>query len=477
MSDRQLKAYDTLMADGVTELLYGGAKGGGKSVLGCYWAMLKALALIQEFSLSARRYPIPVAWMGRARAVDFLDTTLETWKRFIPSDLYQLRSGDREIVIGDAVKIDYGGLDSEDQIRKFNSAEYAYIFVDQAEETTRDTVATLRATRRLRINDRRPAGGYKALFTANPAKCWLKDEFITKPAADQRFVRALPRDNPWLDERYIDELRRAFGHRPELLAAYLDGSWDEFEGSDQLIRESWVLAARGRKFFPEITFKVVVCDVARYGDNETVIYDLEDTQIKRAEIFGQKDTMYTANKVFLHVREHGKGGPCLVVIDTCGVGGGVADRLVEMGVDVLQLNGSEKAGDSVQFYNLRAEVWWTAGQMFAEGDVACEWEDEGLVRDLCTPTYFFKNGRVLVQDKDEIKKDLGRSPDRGDAYVMGLYGLNWLKGGRVKMSDGVTRRKPVPMGGQEPPYGSYAARQRDYERARRRRQTEWVTVR
>ena len=36
------------------------------------------------------------------------------------------------------------------------------------------------------------------------------------------------------------------------------------------------------------------------------------------------------------------------------------------------------------------------------------------------------NGKLLVQDKAEIKKSLGRSPDRADAFIMGLYALDYV---------------------------------------------------
>lgn len=37
------------------------------------------------------------------------------------------------------------------------------------------------------------------------------------------------------------------------------------------------------------------------------------------------------------------------------------------------------------------------------------------------------NGKIQVEGKDDIKKRIGRSPDRGDAFVMGLYALSWVQ--------------------------------------------------
>jgi len=47
---------------------------------------------------------------------------------------------------------------------------------------------------------------------------------------------------------------------------------------------------------------------------------------------------------------------------------------------------------------------------------------------LATPTYEFRNGKILIESKSEIKKRLGCSPDRADAYVNGLYAMQFVEG-------------------------------------------------
>ena len=41
-----------------------------------------------------------------------------------------------------------------------------------------------------------------------------------------------------------------------------------------------------------------------------------------------------------------------------------------------------------------------------------------LVAELTTPTYTFSNGKILLEDKDLVKKRLGRSPDLADALAL-----------------------------------------------------------
>lgn len=422
-SHRQTEAYDLLESGGVTELLYGGAKGGGKSAFGCLWVFLRCLSIIAKFGLPAIAHPIPVGFMGRKRSVDFTKTTLETWKQLIPAAAYRIREQQKEIIIGEAVKLDFGGLDTREDLQKFNSAEYAFFFLDQAEEATRDDVSALRTARRRTING--VALKHQGLYTANPRNCWLRDDFILKKLPGHAFVRALHADNPWLPPDYVLTLQMALRHRPELLAAYLEGDWNILSEADQVIRGEWIELASKRRFHVPEPRILVVCDVARFGDDETVIYTMEETQIIDRLVYGQKDTMHTANAVFCKQREV---GGCLVVVDGTGVGGGVADRLREMGCNVLGIESAAADKEPAKFINRRAGMWWRAGQAFAEGAVALTDPSEELAGQLTVPTYSFASaGRIKVESKDDIKARLGRSPDHADAYVMGLDCLEYAE--------------------------------------------------
>ena len=234
LTAKQTLAWDALRRETIKEVLYGGAKGGGKSVFGCLWCYGKAMEIIKACDIGPRKHPIPIGFMGRKRGVDFTNTTLETWKRFIPEHMYEIKGKPAEIIIADRVKILTGGLDNSDLINKFNSAEYAFFFLDQAEEIDAAQIGELRATFRLIINDKKIPG--KGLFTANPAPSFLKDEFILNPTPDRVFIQALPTDNNHLGPEYIDVLKDSFKNRPELLKAYLEGSWDSLGGFNQVIK-------------------------------------------------------------------------------------------------------------------------------------------------------------------------------------------------------------------------------------------------
>ena len=179
-SQKQSEAFEFLSQhDRAVECLFGGAKYGGKSWFGADFCFLECVRLIRRHNIKRQANPIPVGFMGRKVGKDFYDTTFETWKKAIPGDCYKLRGTPPEVIIENRVKLFTGGLDRSETINKFNSAEFGLYFIDQAEETLKDDLTLLRAATfwRLSLSGRKIPG--KALLTANPAQCWLKDEFIT----------------------------------------------------------------------------------------------------------------------------------------------------------------------------------------------------------------------------------------------------------------------------------------------------------
>ena len=406
------------------ELCYGGAKGGGKSYFGCFWVLEYCRWVIHHFNLKPSKNPPHIGFMGRKLSTDFTQTTLATWREIIPDSCYEFKgSGDKDvkhIIIDGTVAFDYGGLDRQADINKFNSAEYGFIFIDQAEETLIDDVSVLKASRRMKING--VALPYRGLWTANPAACWLKSDFIESPKANHFFIQALPGDNKYLPESYIETLKASFGHRPELLQAYLYGSWDAFEGANQVILSSWLPRAIGKPTL--LGGKVISCDVARFGDDKTIINVLNGSNILERFELGYSRTTDVSDMLADLSRRHGN---CQIVVDEIGIGGGVIDELHKDGRRVIPFNSSNKAMDDEKFYNLRAEAWWELGQHFAHGELGCDEMSVNLRGELTAPTYCFRNGKILIEPKEKIKERIGRSTDEADCYVMGIWAVKRVK--------------------------------------------------
>jgi len=421
ISKRQGLAFDTLNDPEVQEVLYGGAKGGGKSVFGCYWIFEKACGIKNFYDLKPSKHPPVVGYMGRKQSVDFNTTTLNTWKRFIPQGSYEIRKQEKLIIIGGAVALQFGGMDRVETLNKFNSAEYAFYFIDQAEECSESDIGALRGA--LRFKMRGKNYDYKGLMTANPAVCWLKDAFIDNPQPGTRFIQALPTDNPFLPPSYIDTLKKAFSFKPELLRAYLYGKWEDLDIANITIPLRHVQWNVNNNQNDPILKKITVADISESGgEDETVIYDMHNTRIVDQEIYAHRTLMDTCGRLQSHARQNGSN---MIAIDVIGSGKGVYDRLCEIyendkKMTIYGYDSRLSAVDSITFGNKRAEDHWKAAKKFAESKCDIP-NDPELIRQLAgLPYKFGSNGKIYILTKEEIKKMLRCSPDRSDTYIMGL---------------------------------------------------------
>jgi hypothetical protein len=54
-------------------------------------------------------------------------------------------------------------------------------------------------------------------------------------------------------------------------------------------------------------------------------------------------------------------------------------------------------------------------------------DNDELIEDLAAIKYSTNSrGQVAIEKKEDTKKRLGRSPDLGDCFVLGLYGLKGM---------------------------------------------------
>lgn len=195
------------------------------------------------------------------------------------------------------------------------------------------------------------------------------------------------------------------------------------EGADDtLIPLAWVEAAQARWLDAEPGEPVEIgCDVARYGSDETVIAIRRGIRVEPLLVYAQKDTMETAGLV---KAAHVETGATAIKVDEIGIGAGVVDRLKELKCPATGVNVATAAAEPERFTNLRAELWWNLRELLDPNPrvnpnpIALPPDDQ-LLADLTNVKYKIDSrGRIQLESKEEIKKRLGRSPDRGDAVVL-----------------------------------------------------------
>jgi hypothetical protein len=164
---------------------------------------------------------------------------------------------------------------------------------------------------------------------------------------------------------------------------------------------------------------IVGVDVARFGDDKSVIRTRigRDAATWPAHEFRKIDTMDLAARVAKHIVQLRSTGLRVVTfVDGGGVGGGVVDRLRELGYDVVEVQFGAKATDSRKYANKRAEMW---GRMKEWLPIGCLARHEPLATDLTAVEYSFRpDDTILLEPKEVMKRRGLDSPDDGDALAI-----------------------------------------------------------
>jgi hypothetical protein len=106
-------------------------------------------------------------------------------------------------------------------------------------------------------------------------------------------------------------------------------------------------------------------------------------------------------------------------IDEIGVGRGIVDRAKELKANVVGVNVSRTPKDPIRFFNLRSEGYWELRERFIAGNIDIDPFDDDLAAQLAALKYKVNSkGQILIQSKDEIRSETGRSPDEADALML-----------------------------------------------------------
>jgi hypothetical protein len=116
------------------------------------------------------------------------------------------------------------------------------------------------------------------------------------------------------------------------------------------------------------------------------------------------------------------GATGLVVADVNGVGDSCGAWLRREHYKTLGFNGSRNASQPKKWHRLRSEALWLLRKLSDDGTLA--WPRDPLLIDeyLTIKWWVDSSGAIQVEPKEDLRKRLGRSPDRLDAVAMALWG-------------------------------------------------------
>lgn len=233
--------------------------------------------------------------------------------------------------------------------------------------------------------------------------------------------------------RQVADLKIEWGEQNPLYIAKVLGEFADAQ--DGLIPLSWITAAQSRWRDWRAGYDgsqqpagrtIFGVDVARFGEDKTAIATRKGHVVAKVERFAKYDTVQTTNLVTARMDCVVQG---LAVPDADGIGGAVVDLLRARGYSVLPYSGAaatkrrDRAGMH-RFANTRSAAWYNVREMLDPSfdTIICLPDDDHLAADLAGPKWpDTTNGVIKVEQKVDIVKRLGRSPDAGDSAVQALW--------------------------------------------------------
>lgn len=414
---KQKLALNYLTDSTTSDVGYGGAAGGAKTYLGCWWLMQMG------YYAPGTRY-----FIGRDSLKDTRGSVLKSWSKLAAQCKFtEWKYSDNSIIFNNGSEIEFLDLSfypfKDPFYERFGSKEFTCGWIEEAGQVhaLAHDVLTSRIGRWKNEEFNIKA---KILSTFNPKKNWVDSKFY-RPFAkgeetiDTKFIQALPGDNPHLPKDYIESLHniKDKATRERLLF----GNFDYDDDPNALISYEDIKNIWSNIFAENAEDKdhYIVADIARFGSDRAIITVWQGMTIIDYKIFDTSSTTDITNCINA-LRMKYSVNLSKVIVDEDGVGGGVVDQLRCKGF----------VNNSIPFIknyaNLKSECGYELADciksVYFKSDLADK-EKEMIEQELGQlKTYDAdKDGKLRIMPKEKIKENIGRSPDWMDVFIMRMY--------------------------------------------------------
>jgi phage terminase large subunit len=378
--------------------------------------------LILWFICFHRRLKCPVTANSQDQLRDVVWAEIARWHRELPPFLKQMVdvTAERVVAVADpegAFAVARTARPEKPEALQGFHAETLSFFIEEASgiddiifETAGGALSSDNAWVFMFGNPTRSSGYFHRAFHTN------RDSWRTYTISCFQSSRVAP--------SYAEEMAREYGEDSNVYRVRVLG---EFPLSDDnaVIPLNLIEAAVERDVEPSSAAVVWGLDVARFGDDTTCLAKRRGNQILEPLIEWKKaDLMQTVGRVITEYEQTPvTKRPGAINVDVIGMGGGVVDRLRELGMPVRGINvGESPSTDGHRYMRLRDELWFKAKDWFQSLAVTMP-QDEALVSELVAPTYRFEStGKLKVESKDDMKKRGIKSPNRADALCLTFAG-------------------------------------------------------
>ncbi len=285
----------------------------------------------------------------------------------------------------------------------------------------------------------------KLLMCGNPTK--TSGTFYDAFHADRamyKYHTVSSADSQRTNKQNIEVLIRKYGRESNVVLVRVFGEFPKQEDDVFIMLSS--IEQCGSKVYelPEdkgMSYIMFGVDVARFGDDETVIYRNAKGKLKMVVKRQGQDLMATVGDIVAQYKMAIKEFPeytgrIYVNIDDTGLGGGVTDRLKEVKREqklhrlfVIPINAAEKIDtdtkegkEAAEYYNnLTTHMWAVLRDLLENKQIEIEDEADTFAQLSIRKYFMASNGKLELESKKEMKKRGVSSPDRADAAALSTY--------------------------------------------------------
>ena len=203
------------------------------------------------------------------------------------------------------------------------------------------------------------------------------------------------------------------------------------DADDQLIPTEWVRQAQARwkpDGWIDHNMTAMSIDPAGGGRDKAIVCWRHNGWFAPLEILKGEDTRNGSTMAAKIVTYRRNNAPVIVDVGG-GYGTDVSSRLQENGIPCTKYHGNSKSTmqsrDGLRFYNSRVDSWWRFKEALDPhqegGSIIALPDDPEILADITAVRIkVLHNSGIMIEPKEDIRKRLGRSPDKGDAIVMCL---------------------------------------------------------
>lgn len=416
---KQHEAYEILKDDKHRYLLFGGGAGGGKSWLGCEWLITQSYF-----------YPGSKWFIGRNELSRLMKSSFVTFQKVckklnIPQDDWLLDGKWNVIRFKNGSSIDLLDLahqPRDPEYQRFGSLEYTGGWIEEAGEVDFRSFDILKSRIGRHMNNELNLHP-KMLLTCNPNKEWLY-RLIYKPWKDKildpeyYFIQSLYSDNKYTSDEYGRQLATLEDKATKERLMF--GNWEYDDDPATLLNYEAILDLFTNSIDESEDF-FLTCDVARFGNDRTVIGVWKGLDLKKVEV-RTKQSLEVTKEQIRELANSFKIPFSRICIDEDGVGGGLVDSLQGVRGFVGNSSPVEEDGVKPNYSNLKTQCSYKLAHFVNNHKMKISdrsHEDEIITElEQIKAKDIDKDGKLKLRPKDEIKEILGKSPDLSDMIMM-----------------------------------------------------------